>query len=200
MGHYTANVRDLEFNLFEVLGRQQVLGSGPYADVDEDTARAMLHEMARLAENELAASFVASDREPPVFDPATHEVRLPEAFKRSYRAYVDAEWWRMDVPAEVGGTLVPPSLRWALAEMVLGANPAVHMYSSGFGFSKVMYLLGTPDQRALRAAHHRAAVGLDHGADRAGRRVGRRRRPHQGGAAARRHLAHHRGQAVHHQR
>ena len=149
MGHYTANVRDLEFNLFEVLGRQQVLGSGPYAEVDEDTARAMLHEMARLAENELAASFVASDREPPVFDPATHEVRLPEAFKRSYRAYVDAEWWRMDVPAEVGGTLVPPSLRWALAEMVLGANPAVHMYSSGFGFSKVMYLLGTPDQRAL---------------------------------------------------
>ncbi|MBC7638768.1 MAG: acyl-CoA dehydrogenase N-terminal domain-containing protein, partial [Rhodoferax sp.] len=28
MGHYRSNVRDLEFNLFEVFGRQQVLGTG----------------------------------------------------------------------------------------------------------------------------------------------------------------------------
>ncbi len=149
MGHYSSNVRDLEFNLFEVLGRQQVLGTGPYADIDVDTAREMVREVARLSENELAASLVESDRNPPVFDPATHEVALPEAFRRSYQAYLDAEWWRTDIPAELGGTVIPPSLRWALAEMVLGSNPAVHMYSSGFAFSKVLYLHGTPDQRRL---------------------------------------------------
>ena len=149
MSHYRSNVRDLEFTLFEVLGRQQVLGSGAFADVDEDTAREMLHEVARLAENELAASLVDSDRHPPVFDPATHEVALPEAFRRSYRAYVDAQWWRMDIPRELGGTVVPPSLRWALAELVLGANPAVHMYSSGFAFSAVLYRLGTDAQKRL---------------------------------------------------
>ena len=54
MGHYKSNLRDLEFNLFEVFGRQDVLGHGPYADVDADTAREMLKEVARLAENELA--------------------------------------------------------------------------------------------------------------------------------------------------
>src|SRR5919107_41480 len=149
MGHYRSNVRDLEFLLFELLGRQRVLGRGPYEEVDADTAREMLREAARLAEHELADSLLESDRTPPVFDPATHTVRLPEAFKRSYQAYLDAEWWRTDVPAELGGTLIPPSLRWAIAELVLGANPAVHMYSAGFAFAKVLHELGTPDQRRL---------------------------------------------------
>jgi alkylation response protein AidB-like acyl-CoA dehydrogenase len=152
MSHYKANVRDLEFNLFEVFGRGELLGTGPYADVDADTAREMVHEVARLAENELAASLLESDRTPPVYDPTAYSVTVPAAFRKSYEAYVDAEWWRMDVPAELGGTVVPPSLRWALAELVLGSNPAVHMYSAGFSFAKVLYLLGTEEQKKI-AAH-----------------------------------------------
>jgi alkylation response protein AidB-like acyl-CoA dehydrogenase len=143
MSHYKANVRDIEFNLFEVLGRGELLGSGPYEDIDADTAREMVHEVARLAENELAESLLDSDRNPPVYDPQTYSVTVPESFRKSYEAYVDAEWWRMDVPAELGGTVVPPSLRWALSELVLGSNPAVHMYAAGFSFAKVLYLLGT---------------------------------------------------------
>ena len=149
MGHYRANLRDIEFTLFEVLGRGSVLGQGPYAEIDADVAREMLHEMARLAEHELADSFVDSDRNPPVYDPATHSVRLPDSFKRSYQAYVDGEWWRMDLPQELGGTVVPPSLRWAVQEFVLGANPAIHMYSCGYAFAHTMFRNGTADQRAL---------------------------------------------------
>ncbi len=149
MGHYTANLRDIEFNLFEVLGRQELLGTGPYDEVDRDTAHEMLVEVARLSENELAASLLDSDRNPPVFDPATHEVSMPESFVKSYQAYIDAEWWRTDIPAEIGGTVVPPSLRWAIAEMILGSNPAVHMFSAGFAFAKVMYALGTDEQKTL---------------------------------------------------
>ncbi len=149
MGHYKANLRDIEFNLFEVFGRDAVLGSVPYEDVDRDVAHEILVEVGRLAENELAASLQDSDANPPVFDPSSHTVALPETFKRSYQAYLDAEWWRMDVPAELGGTVVPPSLRWAVAELVLGSNPAVHMYSSGFAFANTMYRLGTPEQKTL---------------------------------------------------
>ncbi len=149
MGHYKSNVRDIEFNLFEVLGRQELLGRGPYQDVDADTAREMVREVARLAEHELAESLLDSDRTPPVYDPTTYEVAVPEAFRKSYQAYLDAEWWRTDVPAELGGTVVPPSLRWAIAELVLGSNPAVHMYSAGFAFAKVLYALGTEDQKKL---------------------------------------------------
>ncbi|WP_226345964.1 acyl-CoA dehydrogenase [Agilicoccus flavus] len=152
MGHYKSNVRDLEFMLFEVLQRDEILGSGPYEEVDADVAREILAEVARLAENELADSLIDSDRNPPIFDPQTHSVTLPEAFKRSYKSYVDGGWGMLTAPAELGGTVVPPSLRWAVSELVLGANPAVHMYSAGFGFAKVLYDLGTEDQKKL-AAH-----------------------------------------------
>ncbi|WP_088317134.1 acyl-CoA dehydrogenase [Kineosporia sp. R_H_3] len=149
MSHYKPNLRDIEFNLFEVLGRAQVLGQGQYEDVDVEVARDMLTEVARLAVEDLAPSLVDSDRNPPVFDPATHSVTTPESFRKSYQAYVDAEFWRADVPAEIGGTPIPPSLRWAMAEMVLGSNPAVHMFSSGFAFAKVLYALGDDDQKTM---------------------------------------------------
>ncbi len=149
MGHYKSNLRDLEFNLFEVFGRGDVLGQGPYAEVDADTAREMLQQVARLAENELAESLLDSDRNPPVFDPATHSVTIPEPFKKSYQAYLDSEFWNVDIPAELGGTVVPPSLKWAMNELILGANPAVAMYAASFAFAKILYFLGTDEQKKL---------------------------------------------------
>ncbi len=149
MSHYKHNLRDIEFALFEVFGRAEVLGATPYADVDVEVAREMLTEVARLATDDLAPALLDSDRTPPVFDPTTYSVTLPDAFTRAYRAYLDAEFWRTDVPEQLGGTPVPPSLRWAIAELVLGSNPAVHLYSSGFSFAKVLYLLGTPQQQGL---------------------------------------------------
>jgi alkylation response protein AidB-like acyl-CoA dehydrogenase len=102
-----------------------------------------------LAENELAASLVDSDRNPPVYDPVTCSVTIPESFKKSYRAYLDGEWGRLDTPVELGGMAVPPSLRWAIAEMICGANPAVHMYGATFSFAKLLWFLGTPEQKKL---------------------------------------------------
>ena len=49
MSHYKSNLRDIEFNLFEVFRAQERLGSGPYADMDVDTARTILEEVERLA-------------------------------------------------------------------------------------------------------------------------------------------------------
>src|ERR1041384_2968668 len=86
MSHYKANVRDLEFNLFEVLDLEKVLATGEFGDLDGPTVRDMLDEAARLAEGPLAESFAEGDRNPPTLDPQTHGVTLPEAFKESVRA------------------------------------------------------------------------------------------------------------------
>ena len=80
MGHYRSNLRDLEFNLFEVFRRQDVLGAEPYPDLDEETARGILDEVNRLAAGPVAESFAVTDRNPPVYDPASHSVRMPEGF------------------------------------------------------------------------------------------------------------------------
>lgn len=156
MGHYIANLRDIQFCLFDLLGRDQILGKGIFSDVDKDTANGMLEEFKRLAENEIAASFVDGDRQGVEFDPKTGEGKLPESFKKSYRAYMDAEWWRIDAPVELGGTLIPRSLRWAMAEMILGSNPALHIYVSS-SFANVCHSLGTDEQKKI------AKQMLDHG-------------------------------------
>jgi alkylation response protein AidB-like acyl-CoA dehydrogenase len=147
MGHYKSNLRDIEFNLFEVLRRQDLLGSEPYPDLDEETARGILDEVNRLATGPIAESFAEADRNPPVFDPATNSVRMPAGFRKSFAAFMDAEWFRLELPAELGGTNAPRSLCWAVAELILGANPAVWMYASGAAFAKALLAMGTPYQQ-----------------------------------------------------
>jgi alkylation response protein AidB-like acyl-CoA dehydrogenase len=147
MSHYKSNLRDIEFNLFEVLRRQDLLGQPPYPDLDEETARTIVAELNTMATGPLAASFADADRNPPVFDPATHEVHVPESLRASYRAFMDAEWYRLSLPAELGGTQAPRSLNWAMAELILGSNSPVWMYGSGHTMARVLWELGTPEQQ-----------------------------------------------------
>jgi len=149
MSHYNANLRDIEFCLFDLLGREKVLGTSIYSELDRDTAMGMLEEMKRLTENDLAASFVDGDRIGTDFNKATGDIKLPESFKKSYKAYIDGEWWRLDAPVELGGMKVPASVRWAIAEMVLGSNPAIHIYASGYAFAQVAHVLGTDVQKKM---------------------------------------------------
>ena len=149
MGHYRSNLRDIFFNLFEVLGRDAILGHGPYEDLDHATAVAVLTEMEHLAATKLAESFASSDLEPPTFDPEQHAVRVPEAFKRSFRAYMDSGFYALELPGELGGQPAPPSLQWAMNELTLGANPAVYIYSAGPKFASVLWQTGVERDRSI---------------------------------------------------
>ncbi|MFY1688774.1 acyl-CoA dehydrogenase [Plantactinospora sp. WMMB782] len=147
MSHYRSNRRDLEFNLFEVFGADQAFGVGPYADMDADSARSVLAEVERMAREDLAASYAESDRNPPVFDPAAHTAPLPEAFKKSYQAMMASEFWRMDLPEELDGTMAPRALWWSAAELILGANAPLWMYAGGPSFAYTLYREGTEEQK-----------------------------------------------------
>src|SRR5579859_6099098 len=98
VSHYKSNLRDIEFNLFEMLRRQDLLGAEPYPELDEQTVRGILDEVDRLASGPLAASFAEGDRKPPVFDPGTGTVTMPEGFRKSFAAWMDAQWYRLGLP------------------------------------------------------------------------------------------------------
>jgi len=183
VSHYKSNVRDQVFNLFEVFELDKALGQGEFVDLDVDTATEMLGEAARLCEGPVAASFVEGDRNPPVFDPETHSITLPESFKASVRAYIDGGWDKVGLIEELGGMPAPKALMWAVNEHVLGANPAVWMYAGGAG-----------------CARRRARLGFHHGADQARCRFGCRCRPDQGRPTGGRLLAYRWREAVHHLR
>ncbi|MBO0811117.1 MAG: acyl-CoA dehydrogenase [Microlunatus sp.] len=149
MTHYKSNLRDIKFNLFELLGRSEVLGQGLYEDMDVETAEAVLDEVDHLATTKLAESFEAADREPPVFDPQTHTAPLPEAFKKSFHDWIQSEFYKIGLSPEVDGQTAPPSLRWAMNELVLGANPAIYIYSSGPKFGEMIFLNGTERDKKI---------------------------------------------------
>ena len=200
MGHYKSNLRDIEFNLFEVLGRGDVLGSGPYEAIDTDTAREMLKEVSRLAENELAESFQDSDRNPPVYDPQTQAVTMPASFTQVVR--------RLPRQRLLGHRPQRRARRHrGSPEPALGRQRDAARLQPGRrdvrGLLRLRQAALRPRQRRpeeARALDRREGLALHDGADRAGCRVRRRRRPHQGDPERRRHLDHQRRQALHHQR
>ncbi|TCO64797.1 acyl-CoA dehydrogenase [Actinocrispum wychmicini] len=157
MGHYKSNVRDLEFNLFEVFNVQERLGTGPFAESDEETTRGLLAELNKLAVGPLAESFAEGDREGTKYDPKTFTVTLPDSFKRSYQALWDGEWYRLGLGDELGGMGIPPTVTWAAAELILGSNPAIFMYMAGPNFAQVIHRNGNDLQK------HWAQLMIDRG-------------------------------------
>ncbi|MDX6325358.1 MAG: hypothetical protein QOK15_1712 [Nocardioidaceae bacterium] len=149
MSHYKSNIRDIEFNLFEVLDRQDVLGTGPFEEVDLDTARTILAEVDRMAREDLASSYEDSDRNPPTFDAKAGTADVPEAFRKSYQAWMDSEFFRLALPAELGGQPAPSTLNWAIGELVLGANAPVWMYASGPSFATVVHSNGNDRDKKI---------------------------------------------------
>jgi alkylation response protein AidB-like acyl-CoA dehydrogenase len=151
MGHYKSNVRDLEFNLFEVLDLEKALATGDFGDLDGHSVREMLDEAARQAEGPLAESFAEADRNPPTFDPNTHEVTLPEPFKTSVRAWQHGEWFRVGLDEHVGGVPAPSMLAWAINELALGAQSAAFMSLAGPIMADILYGIGNEQQRQWAA-------------------------------------------------
>jgi alkylation response protein AidB-like acyl-CoA dehydrogenase len=147
LGHYISNVRDIEFNLFEVLGTDDVLKTGAFGDLDSETVRMMLGEASRLAEGPVAESFAETDRNPPTYDPETFVVTLPEVLKESIRAWTDAGWLKLGLGEEIGGIPAPSTVSWAVGEFMVGAMPAGFFYLAGPPFAQLLYENGNDEQK-----------------------------------------------------
>ena len=200
MSHYKANVRDLAFNLFEVLGLEKALASGQFGGLD-GRRRPQHAGRGRPPGRGSAGRVVRRERPQPA------DLRPGDALGDAARGVqgigADVAARRVDAhrpgrghrrrsrarDGPVGDQRVPR--RRSARGVLLPRRPADD---------------GRPLQRRQRAAEalgrtgRRAQLGCHHGAHRARRGLRRRRRAHQGRRAARRHLAPRRRQAVHHLR
>jgi alkylation response protein AidB-like acyl-CoA dehydrogenase len=145
--HFRSNLRDIFFNLFEVLDVQTTsLGKGPFQAMDLDTARDALAGIEEFARQHFAPSFVEGDRVPLGFD-GKGNVTLPPGFKKALDAYYDGGWNKLELPEHLGGFGAPPSVAWAGFELLAAANAAVVFYLLGNFLAKVIDVLGTDDQK-----------------------------------------------------
>jgi alkylation response protein AidB-like acyl-CoA dehydrogenase len=145
--HYRPNLRDIFFNLFEVLDVQTTsLGQPPFTAMDEDAARATLEGMLEVMQATWAPSFAAGDREGATFDGAGN-VKLPAGFHKALDAYYGGGWNKLELPEHLGGYGAPPTVRWAGFELMAGANPAVCFYTLGTTMCRMIDRMATPAQK-----------------------------------------------------
>jgi len=145
MSHYLSNLADLEFNLFEVHRLGEYLAET--SDLDEETARAVLAEIERLASGKWAESLIESDRVEVLLEGG--EAKLPPLLRAALADLRAGGWDRLGLPAEMGGAPVPHLLFWAIQELLLGANTPATFYSGGPLFARVIFEEGTPGQQRL---------------------------------------------------
>ncbi len=148
MAHYKSNLRDIFFNLFEVLEVQRdVLGKGRFENLDEATIRDSLTQVEKVCSEDIAQSFVEGDRTPLKLDQASGNVTLPPGIKKSIQNWFEGGWHLLEVPERLGGIGAPPSVCWAQNELILGANAPVAFYCFGTFIARVIDALGTDAQK-----------------------------------------------------
>ncbi len=146
--HYRSNLRDIFFNLFEVLDIEKTsLGKAPFGSMDGETAREALTGMEEFAQAHLATCFAEGDRHELGFD-GKGNVTLPPGFKKALTAYYAGGWNNFELSEELGGYGAPPTVCWAAFELLSGANAAVCFYILGNFMATIIDALGTPEQKA----------------------------------------------------
>ena len=147
MSHFKSNLRDIEFNLFEVLGVQEHLGTGPFAALDDEQARMMLGELERFSRESIwAESFVPADRKELELSPEG-DVTIPDELDAALRAFYDGGWHLMPLPEHLGGYGTPPSVRWAGMELQLGGNATAALWPIGALMATIVDQIGTEGQK-----------------------------------------------------
>lgn len=147
MTGYKVPVRDLQFVLFELLdyqAHQALLAGVEQAPVD--LVNAILDELAKFCEEQIAPLNVVGDREGCKLHGS--EVSTPTGFKEAYRQFVAAGWPAMTHSVEYGGQGLPESLGSLMNECVGTANWAWAMYPGlSHGAMRTIARHGTEQQK-----------------------------------------------------
>jgi alkylation response protein AidB-like acyl-CoA dehydrogenase len=122
MGYYKADLRDIEFNLTELLTIQNWSDYG----LGEQDIKGILSEYNKFVENEIFPTREPSDQEG-----VRHiegKVKVPAVLHNVQKNFHDNGWFALGLPAEIGGTPVPEALYVACMSLATGANCAWMMY------------------------------------------------------------------------
>ncbi len=127
MWTYTPPLRDMQFVIEDVLGAPAAWRDMPdFAELDEQTARAVLEEAGKFAAGVLAPINGTGDLEGCHWQDG--EVRTPSGYREAYQAFVEGGWAALSCDPQDGGQGLPALLNAAFNEMIAAANHGWTMY------------------------------------------------------------------------
>ena len=143
---YKADLREIQFLLFEQFGFGDLLGKEPFAEWGPDEVKMVLDECYRFATEVLGPINAVGDREGVKLEGG--QVRVPAAFEGAWKKLYEAGWRQLSVDAEYGGQGAPTTLQAVAEELFSGANPSFMMYPGlTHGAAELLAHFGTPEQR-----------------------------------------------------
>ena len=152
INRYKADLRELQFLLFEQFKLGELLGKAPYEAWGEEEVRSSLTECYRFAREVLGPLNVVGDMQGCKLE--NGHVVTPAGFKDAWKKLYEAGWKSIGVPPELGGAGAPRSLQVLVEEMLSGANAAFNMYPGlAYGAAEVIEQFGTKDQKHKFAEH-----------------------------------------------
>jgi alkylation response protein AidB-like acyl-CoA dehydrogenase len=147
MSAYRAPIRDLLFNIRELVDFESIAKLPGYGEVS-DVVEPIVEEAANFASNVLDPLNASGDREGVKFKDG--EVTTPKGFKEAFIQFAQAGWIGMPLPEEFGGQGLPQVLSTAALETFQASNMA---FSNGpllnQGAIEAILLCGTDEQKKL---------------------------------------------------
>lgn len=146
MPSYTANTRDMQFLLHEVLNVSKA-GVPGYEEMEPDFTEAVLDAAGKVASEVLAPLNASGDVEGCVLENGV--VRTPKGFDAAFAAMKEGGWTALDCDPEYGGQGMPYLLNCAVGEILVSANMAFNMYQGlTHGAYSAIHAHGTAEQKA----------------------------------------------------
>ena len=148
LNRYKADLREVQFLLFEQFRFDLVLGKAPYENWDKETCEAVIAEVYRFACEVSGPYNSIGDIEGCKL--VDGHVKTPTGFKEGWKKLYEAGWKSLSTPEEFGGQGAPRTLSAIVEEFLSGSNTAWNMYSGlTLGAAEVIHEFGTDRQKKL---------------------------------------------------
>jgi alkylation response protein AidB-like acyl-CoA dehydrogenase len=148
INRYKADLRELNFLLFEQFKLTELLGAPPFEAWGEEDVRSAIAEAYRFARETLGPLNATGDVEGCRIEDG--RVITPTGFKEAWRKLYASGWKGVGVDPEHGGAGAPFTMAVVIEEFLSGSNTAFSMYPGlAHGAADVIATFGTDEQKRL---------------------------------------------------
>jgi len=146
INRYKADLREMNFLLFEQFKIGNLLGKGAFEAWGEDEVKSTLASCYRFVKEVLGPLNVVGDQEGcKIVD---GRVIAPTGFKEAWKQLYEMGFRTIATDPEYGGAGAPHSVQVLVEELCSGANTAFNMYPGlAFGAAEVIEYFGTAEQK-----------------------------------------------------
>lgn len=146
MAQYKTDLRDINFNLFELL---KVHESG--SEFGEQDLKEIVTQFDYFTGQELYPTRIVGDEKGVQLKDGV--VTVPEEFHQANQAFYENGWFALGYPEDIGGMMVPWAVTFACKSIGIGSNVAFSMYNGlTAGALNVINKIGSDEQKAKYVA------------------------------------------------